>query len=79
MADQVFCEGGGFSIAAPMPSWQQPAVKAYLNSGVPLPAQHYYNRSGRAYPDVSAVGNDFITLTAEWGPVPVGGTSVLPC
>jgi hypothetical protein len=32
-------------------------VDAYLNSGVPLPSEYYY-QYGRAYPDVAAFGQN---------------------
>jgi tripeptidyl-peptidase-1 len=46
--------GGGFSNTFNMPSFQTSQVNGYLTSGVALPAAHFYNASGRAYPDVSA-------------------------
>lgn len=48
--------GGGFSIYDTQPSWQSPAVNNYLHSGVSLPTN--FNKLGRAYPDVSAVGHN---------------------
>jgi tripeptidyl-peptidase-1 len=68
-----FASGGGFSNYAAMPSWQTAAVTAYLKSGVPLPPSTYYNASGRAYPDVAAIGN--AVLIYQGGLQPVGGTS----
>jgi len=53
------CGGGGFSDAFARPSWQEDAVSTYLSraaaAGV-LPSSEYFNASGRAYPDVSALG-----------------------
>jgi len=49
--------GGGFSDTFAQPSWQADAVKGYLASpDAALPASTFYNASGRAYPDVSALG-----------------------
>jgi len=49
--------GGGFGIFSEnRPSWQSQEVEAYLNSGVKLPTK--FNRKGRGYPDVSAVGHN---------------------
>jgi len=53
------CGGGGFSNAFAQPSWQASAVSGYLakasNAGV-LPSSTLFNATGRAYPDVSALG-----------------------
>lgn len=53
------CGGGGFSDTFPMPVWQQSAVSGYLalaaQQGV-LPSASLFNATGRAYPDVSALG-----------------------
>jgi len=51
--------GGGFSNHYAQPSYQAEAVKQYIASGV-APASHYYNASGRAYPDVSAFATNFV-------------------
>jgi len=39
----------------------QDAVTKYLNSGVKLPPQSYFNASGRAYPDIAALGGSYPT------------------
>jgi len=71
-----FASGGGFSNFAAQPSWQAAAVAAYLKSGVTLPPSTYFNATGRAYPDVSAIGSDvLIYQKSEGGLIPVGGTS----
>lgn len=52
------CSGGGFSTIFSIPSWQADAVSGYLSKAEAaglLPASSYYNASGRAYPDVSAL------------------------
>jgi len=69
-----FASGGGFSDIAAMPSYQVDAVNAYLNSGVALPAAGYFNQSGRAFPDVAAVGHNLLIVQGG-APQPVGGTS----
>lgn len=67
-----FSSGGGFSNIYPMPSYQQAAVENYLtnhNPGYPSYAGNasfgtgLYNRAGRAYPDVSANGDNDATVT----------------
>lgn len=71
-----FTSGGGFSTYTPMPSYQTEAVQSYLNSGVSLPPASYFNSSNRAYPDVSALGNNFaVYLNSYGGWTTVGGTS----
>lgn len=53
------CGGGGFSNTFDRPSWQNESVSNYLalakRSGS-LPKSSMFNESGRAYPDVSALG-----------------------
>ncbi|XP_063692648.1 tripeptidyl-peptidase 1-like [Bolinopsis microptera] len=52
--------GGGFSNIFSMPKYQMETVSGYLNSSVKgLPDSKYYNSSNRAYPDVSAMSDDF--------------------
>ena len=53
------CGGGGFSDTFARPAWQNTAVSTYLtNAGAAgvLPPSSYYNATGRAYPDVAALG-----------------------
>merc|ERR1719433_858661 len=71
-----FTSGGGFSNFASRPSYQNDAVDLYLKSGTELPPMSYWNKSGRGFPDVSAMGNNFLTyMKSEDGWQPVGGTS----
>jgi tripeptidyl-peptidase I len=65
---------GGFSRDQWMPSYQQSAVNAYLNSGVPLPPASFYNRNGRAYPDVASIGQN-IEIVVDGKDRQVAGTS----
>ena len=50
----LITSGGGFSHYYPAPKWQAAAVRKYFSS---LPAQPVagFNKSGRAYPDVSLI------------------------
>jgi len=49
--------GGGFSDTFPRPSYQDAAVKAYLgDADAKLPPASYFNNTGRAYPDIAALG-----------------------
>ena len=53
------CGGGGFSDHFAMPSWQSGAVNNYLTAGASagiLPSSTLFNSTGRAYPDLAALG-----------------------
>jgi len=69
-----FASGGGFSNVAPMPTYQQKAVNAYIHGGVQLPNQAYWNATGRAFPDISSLGADMLIVVGG-GTQTVGGTS----
>ncbi|KZT51658.1 tripeptidyl peptidase A [Calocera cornea HHB12733] len=63
--------GGGFSNYFTRPYWQEGAVSAYAPH-IPSSYATWYNSSGRAYPDVSVQGNNFIiqqsgSLTTGYG------------
>jgi len=68
--------GGGFSDTFARPSYQETAVNNYL-SKAKLPPQSYWNRTGRAYPDIAAHGGNVIPycilLNNQWQGV--AGTS----
>lgn len=53
--------GGGFSNVYPTPAYQQSAVARYLQTRRIPTASGYFNKSGRAYPDISALGASFHT------------------
>eukprot|EP00026_Physarum_polycephalum_P004329 Phypoly_transcript_04347.p1 GENE.Phypoly_transcript_04347~~Phypoly_transcript_04347.p1 ORF type:complete len:284 (+),score=60.27 Phypoly_transcript_04347:1275-2126(+) len=66
--------GGGFSDYSLQPSYQNAAVAAYFKSGVPLPPQTDFNASNRGFPDVSALGHNYlIALSGDFEQV--DGTS----
>ena len=70
----VITSGGGFSKYFPRPSWQDSVVTAYLNSASSLPPYGTYNPSGRAIPDVTALGDSYeIYLGGK--PFELSGTS----
>lgn len=69
-----FASGGGFSDIAAQPSYQSAAVGAYLSSGVALPGAGYFNQSGRAFPDVAAIGHNLLIIQGGAAQA-VGGTS----
>ena len=66
--------GGGFSNLFLQPSYQINRVAEYLKSGH-VPPEQYFNKTGRAYPDISALSNHFWIVNNRI-PVPgVAGTS----
>ena len=67
--------GGGFSNVFMQPSYQTEKVAFYLTKMENLPAQKYFNKAGRAYPDISALSNHF-WIVNNLIPIPgVAGTS----
>jgi tripeptidyl-peptidase-1 len=72
--------GGGFSNYFKTPEWQKTAVAAYLASGAKLPKPSFFNATGRGFPDVAALGTNFMIFApgqmgggSTWWPV--SGTS----
>jgi tripeptidyl-peptidase-1 len=66
---------GGFANYFAMPDYQMSAVMNYLNTyASSLPNSSYYNASGRAFPDVAALGENF-PIVVGGGTIPVDGTS----
>jgi len=70
-----FMSGGGFSWALPRPNYQDSAVSAFLSNSVNLPPKGAYNASGRATPDVAALGSIHFMVIQGGVVTPVGGTS----
>jgi tripeptidyl-peptidase-1 len=71
----AFKSGGGFSQYFPPGSYQTTAIAAYLQSGVTMPEACAFNASGRATPDVSALGDIHFQVINGGTKVTVGGTS----
>ncbi|KAM9204474.1 tripeptidyl-peptidase 1 isoform 1-T1 [Mergus octosetaceus] len=70
-----YISGGGFSNVFPMPDYQAAAVRSFLRSAAKLPPSSYYNSSGRAYPDLAALSDNYWVVTNRV-PLPwVSGTS----
>lgn len=69
-----FYSGGGFSDVFARPSYQDSAVKNYLDKYAPKYPDSTFNKTGRGFPDVSALGLNLTTvyLGKVYG---VGGTS----
>ena len=69
--------GGGFSWEFPMPKHQQKSVQAYLtsmSSQPDFPPHGSFNETGRAYPDIAAVG---VEGTSQSSPIMAGIFSLL--
>ncbi|KAM6917060.1 tripeptidyl-peptidase 1 [Lycodopsis pacificus] len=71
-----YISGGGFSNVFKMPDYQASAVDGYLKTvAAGLPPQSYFNTSGRAYPDMAALSDNYWVVMNRV-PVPwVSGTS----
>ncbi|KAM6969682.1 tripeptidyl-peptidase 1 isoform 2-T2 [Tautogolabrus adspersus] len=71
-----YISGGGFSNVFKTPDYQASAVEAYLKTvAATLPPQSYYNTSGRAYPDLAALSDNYWVVSNRV-PIPwVSGTS----
>lgn len=66
--------GGGFSNVFKQPSYQTAKVNEYFSSGT-APPETYYDKTGRAYPDIAAISRHFWIVNNRI-PVPgVAGTS----
>ena len=57
-----FGSGAGFSDVFGRPSWQDHAVENYLHKYAPKYSSKVFNNTGRAYPDVSAFGDNIVTV-----------------
>ncbi|KAK5916804.1 hypothetical protein CgunFtcFv8_011751 [Champsocephalus gunnari] len=71
-----YISGGGFSNVFKIPDYQASAVDGYLKTtAATLPPQAYFNTSGRAYPDLAALSDNYWVVINKV-PVPwVSGTS----
>ena len=69
-----FTGGSGFSTVASSPCWQRAAVEGYLKDETAHKPAANFNRGGRGYPDVTAMGQDYYVV-ADGGAMAVGGTS----
>lgn len=68
--------GGGFSNMINQPRYQQKSVDYYLkNVEKLLPPASYFNRSKRAFPDVSLVGHRYQVIYYDGVRISVDGTS----
>ncbi|XP_037096739.1 tripeptidyl-peptidase 1 [Syngnathus acus] len=71
-----YISGGGFSNVFKMPDYQASAVAGYLKTvAATLPPKSYFNVSGRAYPDMAALSDNYWVVVNRV-PIPwVSGTS----
>lgn len=69
-----FTSGGGFSNISKALPFAADVVAAYLKSGAVMPPPSYFNATGRAYPDVSAIGHNGYILDGGSASL-IGGTS----
>ncbi|XP_074517378.1 tripeptidyl-peptidase 1 [Sebastes fasciatus] len=71
-----YISGGGFSNVFKMPDYQASAVAGYLKTvAATLPPKSYFNTSGRAYPDMAALSDNYWVVSNRV-PIPwVSGTS----
>ncbi|KAM9708174.1 tripeptidyl-peptidase 1 isoform 1-T2 [Menidia menidia] len=71
-----YISGGGFSNVFDTPDYQASAVEGYLKSvAATLPPKSYFNTSGRAYPDLAALSDNYWVVSNRV-PIPwVSGTS----
>eukprot|EP01102_Stenamoeba_stenopodia_P021121 TRINITY_DN842_c0_g2_i1.p1 TRINITY_DN842_c0_g2~~TRINITY_DN842_c0_g2_i1.p1 ORF type:complete len:732 (-),score=205.93 TRINITY_DN842_c0_g2_i1:92-2287(-) len=61
----IITGGGGFSNIEAMPAYQQTAVQAWISQyGNTIPTG-YFNPSGRAYPDITLVGHNFLIFSSN--------------
>jgi len=75
-AVKAFGSGGGFAYPPfPLQDFQSAAVEAYLASSIQFPPSCAFNASGRATPDVSALGDIHFEVVVDGSVTPVGGTS----
>lgn len=70
----LIASGGGFSNVAARPPYQDTAVKAYLAMTDKLPPAGDFNASSRGYPDVSALGHNYVIWAGSQATL-VDGTS----
>jgi len=71
----AFGSGGGFSYTYPLEDWQSAAVQEYLGLNITFPPTCAFNASGRATPDVSALGDVHFQVVNGGRTISVGGTS----
>ncbi|KAI0145619.1 peptidase S8/S53 domain-containing protein [Xylariaceae sp. FL1272] len=69
-----FGSGGGFSNVFGVPSWQKKAHRHFMETYAPNYGPNVYNKTGRGFPDVAAIGDAVVTVF-NGETLSVGGTS----
>jgi len=69
-----YISSGGFSNYFPMPAYQESYVQKYLATVPLLPPSTFYNKTGRAMPDLSSF-SELVTIVSRGSTQFVGGTS----
>lgn len=74
-----YTTGGGFSTIRPRQWWQKDVVEKYVSDVLPntplTPPSDQFDASGRGYPDVSAIGLNYMCVVGS-KVSPIGGTSL---
>ncbi|OAA63076.1 alkaline serine protease AorO [Cordyceps fumosorosea ARSEF 2679] len=70
--------GGGFSNIFDAPPWQKNAVSTYLTQHDPKVPEAYFNKAGRAFPDIAAVGDNGFTVSKGAQLIGVGTSMSAP-
>jgi tripeptidyl-peptidase-1 len=60
--DGLITSGGGFSTVFDTPDYQSTVVASYLSNGPSLPPSSMFNGKGRGYPDVAALGHNYLEV-----------------
>jgi len=74
VATKAFGSGGGFSNMFPMFEDQTPAINRYMQIAPQLPPQGAFAQGGRGTPDLSVLGDHYVTII-NGDLSPAGGTS----
>lgn len=74
----VSFSSGGFSNVFAQASFQSTDVKHFLETSQKLPEQRYFNKSGRGYPDVSALAVGFAVIANGFETSPSGTSCAAP-
>jgi len=73
--DAVDFSGGGFSNVFDAPAYQTEAVERYFQHGTEIPEASFYNKTGRAYPDIAALARHYWIINNRVPAPGVMGTS----
>lgn len=77
-AGSNYASGGGFSSSFAQPSYQSDAVNGYISNTLGGTPGTQYNASGRAYPDLAALGNNVAIVANGTDQVWYGTSAAAP-